>query len=75
MLAGRDRIIDNPATQSLFDRFGSTDRRMLMYENAAHTLEFEPDRERIFDDLLHWLNRSENRSPKAIESCPRSVSG
>jgi hypothetical protein len=27
------------------------------YAEAAHTLEFEPHRERIFDDLLRWLDR------------------
>jgi alpha-beta hydrolase superfamily lysophospholipase len=57
MLAGRDRIIDNEATQALFNRFGSTDRHLLVYEHAAHTLEFEPNRERIFDDLIGWLTR------------------
>lgn len=56
MLAGRDRIIDNDATKQLFDRFGSADRRLLVYEDAAHTLEFEPNRESIVDDLIDWLN-------------------
>jgi len=55
MLAGRDRIIDNAATQRLFERFGASDRKCLVYENAAHTLEFEPNREQIVDDLLDWL--------------------
>jgi alpha-beta hydrolase superfamily lysophospholipase len=56
MLAGRDRIIDNDATRALFDRFGSTDLGLLVYPDAAHTLEFEPDRERIFGELIDWLN-------------------
>jgi alpha-beta hydrolase superfamily lysophospholipase len=56
MLAGRDRIIDNAATKTFFERFGSTDRRLLVYDDAAHTLEFEPDRDRIFDDLIAWMN-------------------
>jgi len=56
MLAGRDRIIDNDATKSLFARFDSCDQRLLVYPDAAHTLEFEPDHERIFADLIGWLN-------------------
>ena len=55
MLAGQDRIIDNAATQRLFPRFGSADLKCVVYENAAHTLEFEPNRAEIVDDLLDWM--------------------
>jgi alpha-beta hydrolase superfamily lysophospholipase len=55
MLAGQDRIIDNEATKQLFERFGSTTRTLIEYEQAAHTLEFEPNREEIFTALVDWL--------------------
>ena len=57
MLAGKDRIIDNPATQALFETVATPDRRLLVYEDAAHTLEFEPNRDRIIDDLITWMQQ------------------
>ena len=58
MLAGRDRIIDNNATRRWFDRVVSRDRTLIEYLHAQHTLEFEPNRERIFGDLVAWLRNS-----------------
>jgi alpha-beta hydrolase superfamily lysophospholipase len=57
MLAGADRIIDNAGTRAYVERFATPDRMVIEYPHACHTLEFEPDRERIFDDLLNWLRR------------------
>lgn len=55
MLAGQDRIIDNEATRECFERFPAADKTVLVYENAAHTLEFEPNREEICAELTSWL--------------------
>ncbi|MFQ5732420.1 MAG: alpha/beta fold hydrolase [Planctomycetaceae bacterium] len=63
MLAGRDRIIDNAATKRMFDGFSCSERTLLEYPNAAHTLEFEPNRGEIVDDLLNWLGRLSARRP------------
>ncbi len=57
MLAGKDQIIDNARTWSLVSRFPSMRLTRLTYADASHTLEFEPDRESIFSDLIHWLDR------------------
>jgi alpha-beta hydrolase superfamily lysophospholipase len=56
MLSGRDRIADNRATRRYIARFASSEKKVLEFENAAHTLEFEPDRDRFIDDLLAWLD-------------------
>lgn len=56
MLAGRDRIIDNDAMRKFYERLGTADRTLIEYPNAAHTLEFEPDRDRFIDDLIAWFN-------------------
>lgn len=56
MLAEHDRIIDNAATRDYFARFGSTDRTVIEYPEAHHTLEFEPDPEPFFADLIAWLS-------------------
>jgi alpha-beta hydrolase superfamily lysophospholipase len=56
MLAGRDCIIDNPATHRYYDRIASQSKTLIEYPNAAHTLEFEPDREVFLNDLTAWLD-------------------
>jgi acylglycerol lipase len=55
MLAGRDRIIDPPATHRYYARIASQTKTLIEYPNAAHTLEFEPDREVFLGDLVGWL--------------------
>jgi len=55
MLAGKDRIIDNRATRAYFERFASNERTLIEYPDAAHTLEFEPDRDTFIADLVEWL--------------------
>jgi len=56
MLAGEDRIIDNDATRQYFARLASSNRKLIEYPQAAHTLEFEPNRDQIFQDLIDWLD-------------------
>jgi alpha-beta hydrolase superfamily lysophospholipase len=57
MLAGRDRIIDNARTRAYVDRFATTDRQVIEYPDAHHTLEFEPEPASVFADLHGWLQR------------------
>ncbi len=55
MLAGQDRIIDNSQTKLYFHRMGTHQKKLIEYPDAAHTLEFEPDRDSIFQELLDWM--------------------
>lgn len=55
MLAGNDRIIDNAASRRYVERIASADRRLIEYPEAAHTLEFEPNRDEFVNDLIAWL--------------------
>ena len=57
LLAGRDEIVDNPATRRLLGRCGSADVTVRTIPAARHTLEFEPDREAIFTGVVDWLDR------------------
>jgi alpha-beta hydrolase superfamily lysophospholipase len=59
--AGRDRIIDNPKTKAYFDRIATPNKQLVMYPNANHTLEFEPDPEPFIRDLVNWLTGVTNR--------------
>jgi alpha-beta hydrolase superfamily lysophospholipase len=58
MLAGQDRIVDNRRTLEYFHGLGSTDRYVIEYPDAHHTLEFEPDPSRYALDLVAWLDRT-----------------
>ncbi len=55
MLAGQDRIVDNARTLTFFERLASSNRRVIEYPEAHHTLEFEPDPDRYALDLIAWL--------------------
>lgn len=65
MLAGNDAIIDNDRVCRKVKSFGSQSVTILQYQDACHTLEFEPNREVIFADLIRWLNEAAGYS-KAI---------
>lgn len=56
MLSGRDRIIDNVAVKEWAARLATPERRVIEYPEASHTLEFEPDRDRMISDLTGWLD-------------------
>lgn len=55
MLAEQDEIIDNDRVRKRVNSFGCQNLRTLIYPAARHTLEFEPNREAIFTDLVSWL--------------------
>ena len=57
MLAGRDRIIDNPMTRILVTTFGTSHLTSICYPDACHSLEFESDRAAFFSDLTEWLGK------------------
>jgi alpha-beta hydrolase superfamily lysophospholipase len=56
-LAEHDCIIDNAQTRRFTAHFPTTDQLVIEYPRAHHTLEFEPDPEPFFGDLIHWLDR------------------
>lgn len=58
-IAEHDRIIDNAATRRLVLAM-ATRRRTVEYPGAHHTLEFEPDPGRYFDDLVAWIREVES---------------
>ncbi len=57
LLAEHDRIIHNAPTRAYVERFATTDREVIEYPGAHHTLEFEPDPERFIEDVRGWLER------------------
>lgn len=57
MLAGRDRIINNRLVRDFVERTVSSDKSVIEYPQAAHTLEFEPDPSPFFEDLRRWASK------------------
>jgi alpha-beta hydrolase superfamily lysophospholipase len=55
MLAGQDRIVDNARTLAYFHSLASTDKQVIEYPEAHHTLEFEPDPTTYARDLIGWI--------------------
>ena len=62
MIATEDRIVNNAKTLRYFERLASTEKEVIEYPGAHHTLEFEPDPKRYAYDLAHWLH-AHTRSP------------
>jgi alpha-beta hydrolase superfamily lysophospholipase len=58
-LAGNDRIIDNHRTREFVRRLGWPCRTIVEYPDAQHTLEFEPDPELYYSDLVEWVTDCE----------------
>jgi acylglycerol lipase len=54
MLAGHDRIVENSRVLDFFHRLGSSQKRLIEYPAASHTLEFEPDPTVYMEDLRRW---------------------
>lgn len=58
MLAGHDRIVDNPRTRQYFDRLASPSKSLIEYPDGHHTLEFDPDPNQYALDLAQWLAKT-----------------
>lgn len=61
-LAERDRIVDNSKSAALFHRIPSANKKLTIYPNATHILEFSEEKEAFFRDLADWLAGGCNRS-------------
>jgi alpha-beta hydrolase superfamily lysophospholipase len=58
-----DQIMDTPATCAWLQRLAAPDRTTVVYRDAGHTLDFEPEPTvRAYRaDLLGWLRRQIRR--------------
>jgi alpha-beta hydrolase superfamily lysophospholipase len=72
MLAGQDRIVDNARTEAVIGKMPTTDKTIVEYLEAHHTLEFEPDPARYARDLIAWLDRKFGNQTAARGVAPRA---
>jgi len=55
ILAGRDRIVDNAKMRRFYDSLGCR-KKLHVFEDAHHTLEFEPETKAYFDLVCDWMD-------------------
>jgi alpha-beta hydrolase superfamily lysophospholipase len=53
--AGQDRLAKVDSTRSFFNRLGSEDRQLKIYDDFFHEIFNEKERDKVFFDLQNWL--------------------
>ncbi len=57
VVAGHDSIVDPAASKRVFENIGSADKTILLYPEMYHALSVELGREKVFADILGWINK------------------
>jgi alpha-beta hydrolase superfamily lysophospholipase len=57
LLAGQDELVDPRAARKVFAKLGMQDKTLIEYPEMRHALSIELDRERVFEDILTWVER------------------
>ena len=72
--AGDDPIVDGEAVRRWFERLRAPGKRYHRYPGFGHILDFEPQRERYWDDLTAWLEEVAGQSEVARRAARRRPS-
>ena len=54
-VAMSDRIIDAHSTLEFYNSLKSKDKKIITYENLFHEIYNEPEKEKVFGDLVQWI--------------------
>lgn len=52
---GADKLVDPAGAQMLFERVGSSDKTLKIYEGLYHEIFNEPERDQVLGDMETWL--------------------
>lgn len=55
-----DKVTDPSVSKTLYEKAASSDKKLILYPDAYHSLlEGEPDESilQVFDDILSWLDK------------------
>jgi len=55
LVAGQDTVADSNAAIEFYERAGSSDKQMKLYENKKHEILRDNGREEVFGDILNWM--------------------
>jgi alpha-beta hydrolase superfamily lysophospholipase len=63
VVAGKDRVVDNKATKKAFDRAATPtpEKVWRYYQDASHTVCWDPDTPAIIADLSRWVLQRASR--------------
>ena len=57
LLAGQDKMISAEAAESYFKKIRSKDKELKWYLEMYHALYVDKDREKVFKDIIDWMNK------------------
>ena len=57
LVAGDDKLVDPDASRRVFSRIIAKDKAMIGYPDMYHSLSIDTGREKVFRDVLDWMNR------------------
>ena len=55
MQGGADRLVDPDGAQILYEKAGSKDKTLKIYDGLYHEIFNEPEHERVLGDVEAWL--------------------
>jgi alpha-beta hydrolase superfamily lysophospholipase len=58
LLAGKDQLVDPKTSRSIFAKIKSTQKKLIEYPEMYHALSIELGREKVFEDMLKWLQEN-----------------
>ena len=56
--AGEDTVVDPAATRKIFNSLKTKDKKLINYPAMRHALSIESGREKVFGDILDWMEVS-----------------
>lgn len=56
LLSGKDYLVDPKESRKVFQTLAAKDKKLLEYPDMLHALSIDLERERVFEDILSWLN-------------------
>lgn len=57
LLSGKDTMVSAEAAASYFKKIRSKDKELKWYPEMFHALYVDKDRERVFKDIIDWMNK------------------
>lgn len=55
LVSGKDEIADSKVTENVFEGLVSQDKKIVCYPQMRHALSIELGREKVFEDMLRWV--------------------
>lgn len=55
MHGSADKITNPEGSRELYESVGSTDKTLKFYDGFYHEIHNDPEKERVFSDIYHWL--------------------